>query len=198
MVPLAIPLEPLLAAMATYVLGEIGVDATKKMLKHGSIADEAGRAKAATATQSCPAKLDDDDPCKHLRNGNPNGKGKYRGGAHREMSKNKGDGLDSHHMPANQANKMGGGPSENDAPAIQMDPSDHRKTSSYGGGPDAAQYRAEQARLVQEGKLLDAAKRDVEDVKRVARRANDPGKYDEALKEAQAYLDCLQNEINRK
>jgi hypothetical protein len=107
MVPLAIPLEPLLAAMATYVLGEIGVDATKKMLKHGSIADEAGRAKAATATQSCPAKPDDDDPCKHLRNGNPNGKGKYRGGAHREMSKNKGDGLDSHHMPANQANKMG-------------------------------------------------------------------------------------------
>ncbi|MGC9269884.1 hypothetical protein [Acidiphilium sp.] len=52
--PFAIPLEPFLAALATYILAEVGIDTTKKILKHASNADDEGNAKPASPTQSCP------------------------------------------------------------------------------------------------------------------------------------------------
>jgi hypothetical protein len=183
--------------MGMYVLGELGIESTKKMLKHGSNADEAGRAKAATATQPCPLKPDDDDPCKHLRNGDPNGPGKYRGGAHGETKGPTGDGLDSHHTPSAQANELGGGPARDDAPAIQMEPEDHANTASYGPSKAAQAYRLNQAKLVNEGRLLEATKMDIEDIKKVAAEADDPSKYDQAIKEMKTYADCLQNQIDK-
>jgi hypothetical protein len=192
-----IPLEPLLAAMGVYVLGELGIETTKKMLKHASRADEAGQSKPATATQSCPLKPDDDDPCKHLRSGDPNGPGKYRGGAHGETKGPTGDGLDSHHTPAAQANELGGGPARDDAPAIQMEPEDHADTASYGSSEEAKAYRLSQTRLVKEGKLLEAAQMDIDDIKKVAAASGDPHKYDQALNEMKSYADCLQNQINK-
>ncbi|MDD2878307.1 MAG: hypothetical protein PHT60_14170 [Acidiphilium sp.] len=50
--PVIIPLEPLLAAMGAYVLGELGIETTKKMLKHAANADEAGRATAVVPAAS--------------------------------------------------------------------------------------------------------------------------------------------------
>jgi hypothetical protein len=183
--------------MGMYVLGELGIESTKKMLKHGSNAEEAGRAKAATATQPCPLKPDDDDPCKHLRNGDPNGPGKYRGGAHGETKGPTGDGLDSHHTPAAQANELGDGPARDDAPAIQMEKPDHQETISYGSGPKARKYRLDQAQLIKDGKLLDAVNMDIEDVKKIAADAGDPHRYDQAIKEMKAYADCLQKQIDK-
>lgn len=193
--PVIIPLEPLLAAMGAYVLGELGIEATKKMLKHASNADGA-RSTAASPTQPCPQKPDDDDPCKNLRKGD--GPGKYRGGAHGEMKGPTGDNLDSHHTPAAQANELGGGPNRDDAPAIQMERKDHADTASFGRSRQAIQYRNKQSQLVNEGKLLEAAQMDIDDIKKVAAASGDPHKYDQALQEMKAYADCLQNQIDKK
>ncbi|MGC9271830.1 polymorphic toxin type 15 domain-containing protein [Acidiphilium sp.] len=40
--------------MAAYVVAKLGIDATKKMLKHASNADEAGQSAPPTPLQSCP------------------------------------------------------------------------------------------------------------------------------------------------
>jgi len=115
-------------------------------------------------------------------------KGPYRGGSHRDMSgaQTRGDGLDSHHMPSRDAD-----PSTNvdDGPAIQMDLPDHYATSSNGRqGAAGARYRAETARLIQEGRYRDAMAREIKDVRRAADEvSNDPRKYYEAIREMLDY-----------
>jgi hypothetical protein len=190
-----IALEPLLYMMATTVLAELGIKQTQQMLDHAGKADEAGRAVAPSATQPCPNKPGDDDPCKHLRKGS--GPGKYRGGAHGETKGPTGDTLDSHHMPSRQSNKLGGGPNDDDGPAIQMEREDHKQTMTYGRSKKAARFAAKQAKLLKENSLLDAVDNEIEDVKRVALEAGDPHRYDQAIKEMRAYADCLQNQIDK-
>ena len=75
------------------------------------------------------------------------GSGRYRGGAHRDMSgpHTRGDTLESHHMPDRGADP---GVSAADGPAIQMGPLDHQATSSWGSSRDAARYRAETAEMI--------------------------------------------------
>ena len=66
----------------------------------------------------------------------------------------------------------------NNAPAIQMDPADHRNTLSWGNRASAKKYQEEQAQLVREGKIDEAFQREYEYIKnRFA------GKYDQALDE---------------
>ena len=55
--------------------------------------------------------------------------GPYRGGAHGCTKKPTGDGLDSHHIPADAATAM----PKDMGPAIQMEPEDHRRTSFLRG-----------------------------------------------------------------
>jgi hypothetical protein len=82
--------------------------------------------------------------------GNNTGNDKYTGGAHKDTSKPKGDGLDSHHCPAKNCYKNA--PiSSADGPAIKMDPADHKYTSSYGSSRAAKEYRARQKDLVNQG-----------------------------------------------
>ena len=128
-----------------------------------------------------------DDPCKHLKKGN--GGGKYRGGGHEQTAKPVNDGLDSHHMPSSDSIK--GTLGREDGPAVQMEPADHHQTASWGNSKDAVAYRARQTELIRNGKFTEAFANDVQDARRIAAEAGDPKRYDQAIKEALAYLDCL-------
>ncbi len=116
------------------------------------------------------------------------GGNKYSGGAHRDTSQPLGDGLDSHHCPAKSCYE--GAPiSSSDGPAIQMDPKDHKETTSYGSGKEAKDYRATQQQLLDEGRLEDAIQMDIDDIKRVEDKIGQAGKYDKADKAVQEMLD---------
>ena len=113
--------------------------------------------------------------------------GRYRGGAHRDMSgpSTRGDGLDSHHMPDRSADPH---VSAADGPAVQMDPLDHKATSSWGSGRAATRYRAQTAKMIQEGHYRDAMAREIRDVRRVAREVSGHArKYNEAIREMLRY-----------
>lgn len=125
-------------------------------------------------------------PCDHLKQGS--GQGPYRGGAHGKTSKPANDGKDSHHMPAKDASPL----SINDGPAIQMDPTDHARTSSNGQMPGSIDYREAISELISDGKWRDAMTTEIKDVRRVAREAGDARKYNEAMLEMMEYFKCLE------
>jgi filamentous hemagglutinin len=101
--------------------------------------------------------------------------GAFRGGRHGNVKGPVGDGLDSHHLIADDVSPF----SRNDGPAIQMEPGDHKLTSSWGSGAEAEAFRAEQARLIGEGRIDDAMQMGIDDV-----TGRFPGKYDNAILEA--------------
>jgi len=110
-------------------------------------------------------------------------KGKrYQGGAYKDIGE-VGDGLDNHHMPADSITDTPRG----DGPAITMDPLDHRETSSWGSSLEAQEYRASQADLLEQGRARDAMAREIRDVRRVAREAGDPRRYNQAMQEMLDY-----------
>lgn len=127
-------------------------------------------------------------PCDHLKGGNAKGKGKFRGGAHDRTRKPSGDGMDSHHMPTKQASPL----NPKDGPAIKMDPPDHHVTSSNGRMEGSMDYRAAIADLIASGRWRDAMAAEIRDVRRVAREAGDPQKYNEAIREMLDYFRCLE------
>jgi hypothetical protein len=128
-------------------------------------------------------------PCDHLKKGK--GEGPYRGGAHSETSKPKNDGKDSHHMPAKDSYKQTT-LDKNDGPAIQMDPKDHAKTSSNGRWGDLAEdYRSEIKDMIDKGEWRKALAKEINDVRKIARKAGDPKKYNEAMMEMLEYYKCL-------
>ncbi|WP_211230552.1 hypothetical protein, partial [Inquilinus limosus] len=138
------------------------------------------------ATQTCEDCNKQADPCAHLRRGN--GTGPYRGGAHGETKKPVGDELDSHHTLAKDCFPKS---MWDNLPAIQMDPLDHRKTMSNGNkGRAGADWRGRQCDLIKNGNFEEALKMDTDDIRRIAREAGDPEKYDEALKEMEEYARC--------
>ncbi|WP_423732087.1 hypothetical protein [Hafnia paralvei] len=119
-------------------------------------------------------------PCDHLKKGS--GKGDYRGGAHSETSRPAGDGLDSHHMPADDVSPL----SRSQGPAIQMDPSDHKVTRSNGSSHAAFKYRKKIEELLRKGEWRKAMAIEIWDIKSVNGR-----KYNEAIKEMLLYFKCL-------
>ena len=119
------------------------------------------------------------------RNATATGSSKYTGGAHSETSKPANDGLDSHHCPAK--NCYQGAPISNEqGPAIKMEPSDHAKTASYGNSKEAREYRLIQQKLLQEGKLQEAIEMDVKDI-----RSKFGSKYDKAINQMLDYSKTL-------
>ncbi len=125
-------------------------------------------------------------PCDHLRRGK--GNGPYRGGAHSDTTKPAGDGLESHHMPADKVSPL----ARNDGMAIQMEPAHHGKTGSNGSSFEAMDYRSEIARLLDAGKWNSAMAMEILDVRRVARKtANNSRLYNEAISEMLEYFKCL-------
>jgi hypothetical protein len=138
--------------------------------------DESRDAAPSNICQRCQ-----NNPCAALAGGVPGTK--YKGGAHAIMKGPVGDGLDSHHMPSADASA----PFPRDmGPAIKMDPEDYRETASYGSSPAAVRYRATQRKLIQNGNFTAAFAMDVADI-----RSQFGSKYDGAIAQATAYMQCL-------
>ncbi len=108
---------------------------------------------------------------------------RYMGGRHGDMILPKGDGLDSHHMPAKSTYDM----DYNDMPAIQMDPSDHRKTSSHAHMMGNREYRDVLENMINNGQMRDAMAIELRDIRRVASEVGDPRKYNQAMREMLDY-----------
>ncbi|MCY0916347.1 hypothetical protein [Massilia antarctica] len=145
-------------------------------------------AKAAkNAKKDTTVKKKSKGPCDHLRQGN--GKGPYRGGAHNKTSQPVNDMKDSHHMPAKEISPL----NPKDGPAIQMEPVDHRDTTSNGNnGHQGRAYRAMIEDLLKKGDWRKAMAIEIQDVRRIAKDVNDPRKYNEAMLEMMEYFKCLE------
>lgn len=103
------------------------------------------------------------------------------GGSYREVKKNS-DGAthEVHHMPAADINGL----YFFDGPAIKMSKDDHRQTASCGNSIEAREYRAEQARLVQEGNFKAAMQMDIDDI-----HEKFGDKYDSAIDQMISYAE---------
>jgi RHS repeat-associated protein len=119
------------------------------------------------------------NPAKKLGEVAQTARGKYRGGRHGDTKKPSGDGLDSHHMPARSASPL---PAD-DGPAIQMEPADHQRTSSFGSSAAAVEYREKLRRLIEAGKFEEAFETEAADIRRIF-----GDKYDEAIEEARCVV----------
>jgi RHS repeat-associated protein len=133
------------------------------------------------ARAKCPCE------CEHLRKGNPNGQGVYRGGAYGSTGGTKESGIESHHMPANSISPL----PRSQGPAIQMDKLDHEATSSYINSREAQQYRAKIGALLNNGEWRKAMAIEIRDVRHVAAQTGDRRKYNEAIQEMLAYSKCI-------
>ncbi|WP_434560935.1 hemagglutinin repeat-containing protein [Pseudomonas sp. Z4-20] len=116
------------------------------------------------------------------------GSNEVLGGAHRDTSKPVNDNLDSHHCPARSC-YTDAPISSVDGPAIKMDPNDHKFTASNGNSDAAKSYRAQQEELLKQGKLDEAIKMDVDDI-----RSKFGDKYDAAIEQMLKYSKSLNPE----
>ena len=123
-------------------------------------------------------------PCSVLSNGMPGNTANHRGGSHAANGRRSRAGVESHHMPANDAYPPS--VSTGQMPAIQIDRADHQQTASWGRSTAAQNYRDQQARLIRQGRMREAFMMDVLDV-----RARFGDKYDSAIAEAAAYMECV-------
>ncbi len=86
----------------------------------------------------------------------------------RTKATNKGLGGEVNHMPAwNSWQLAGNSPfTQGTAPAIWMETADHRKMTSTGSSAAAKAYRAQQAALIQAGKIMEAVQMDIDEIHR--------------------------------
>lgn len=167
---------------------ETATPSKKQTSKKAATAPE--KTKQPAATKNNPKtneKIDPDGLCKHLRQGS--GKGPYRGGAHSKTQLPVGDGKDSHHLPAKDVSPL----NIDDGPAIQMSPTDHKRTSSNGSSRKAKKYRKDIEDMLKDGQWRDVMAKEIKDVRRVARLKGSPKKYNEAMLEMLEYFKCLEN-----
>jgi hypothetical protein len=77
----------------------------------------------------------------------------------------------------------------NDGPSIWMEPADHRKLQSTGGGPGSAndKYRQTLAALIKQGKYKEAMDKEIADIK----DKFPAGEYDKAIVQALAYYETV-------
>ena len=79
-----------------------------------------------------------------------------------------------HHMPASVASPY----THHTGPSIWMTKADHKRTSSWGSSAESAAYRLKQADLIAKGKLRDAVKLDIDNI-----RSKFGNKYDANIKQ---------------
>ena len=163
-------------------------EAVETTAKEAKLAKEADAVKESAAKQekAAPKKDKDCEDCKTPSDAPKKTvpKTPYRGGAHSETKLPVGDGLDSHHLPADAISPI---PREK-GPAIKMDPADHRETSSNGSGLDAIEYRAEVKELLDADRMRDAMAKEIRDVRRAADVVSGkPTKYNEGIQEMLEY-----------
>lgn len=106
--------------------------------------------------------------------------GKPLGGAYKDVKGVAGN--EAHHMPADSVSPL----SKGEGPAISMEKADHAETASYGNSAEAKGYRAEQSRLIQQGKFGDAQRMDIKDV-----QSKFGSKYDSAIQQMLDYTKTL-------
>lgn len=89
------------------------------------------------------------------------------------------------HMPAWDSWVQSGNTtfSRDSAPSIWMETADHRAMTSTGSSAEAKAYRAEQAELIKEGKIMEAVQMDIDEI-----HEKYGSKYDEGIAEMLAYL----------
>jgi hypothetical protein len=104
----------------------------------------------------------------------------FRGGAHTDVQA---PGIESHHMPAKSVSGLG----EPNGPAIQMTPADHARTMSNGKMQGSGEYREMIGDMVSGGDMRSAIATEIPDVRRVAREAGDPRRYNGAMREMMDY-----------
>jgi hypothetical protein len=104
---------------------------------------------------------------------------KPEGGAYSDL---KADGQHRHHMPSNDASPI----TTEKGPSIRMEPTDHRKTASYGNSKEARTYRAKQREHIEQGNFKQAQRMDIDDI-----RSKFGSKYDEKIQEMRDYTDSL-------
>ena len=144
----------------------------------------------ATRRQNCRTcrQLDElASPCALLSRGTGLNNSPYAGGSHAGNRSRIRPGVESHHIPAQDAYPIGVRRGVGWMPAIQMDAADHRQTASYGSGNAAKKYRRTQQGLLRRGRLREAFLMDVVDIK-----SKFGDKYDGAIAEAAAYTECIQ------
>lgn len=102
------------------------------------------------------------------------------GGAYRDVKGVAGN--EARHMPADFVSPL----SRGEGPAISMEKADHAETASYGNSAAAKAYRAQQAKLVAQGKFGEAQRMDVKDV-----QSKFGSKYDRAIQQMLDYTKKL-------
>jgi len=113
----------------------------------------------------------------------------YRGGYYGDNLKT--PGRTPHHIPSNMAINKGFGLTGLDqdvetrvngwTPAIQMDEKDHEYTTSYKTSSEGTEYQAKQISLIQQGKIMEALKMDIDDVLRIQNLRELGNKYIKGL-----------------
>lgn len=91
-------------------------------------------------------------------------------------------------MPADAISLL----AKKDGPAIQMDPKDHKGTSSNGQRAGSAEYRDTIQEMIDSGDWRKAMAIEIKDARRVAKEAGEPQKYNEAINEMLVYFNCLE------
>jgi RHS repeat-associated protein len=110
------------------------------------------------------------------------GNGPLQGGPFRQVQQK---GMHAHHTPAWDAIRgTQVGLTRDEAPAIAMEPQDHRRTSSFGSSNEAKRYRQKQRELIQQGRFREAMQMDIDDV-----RSRFGTKYDDAIDAMLRYYD---------
>jgi hypothetical protein len=103
-----------------------------------------------------------------------------QGGAYRDVKGVPAN--EAHHMPADSVSPLSTGA----GPAISMTKADHAETASYGGSAEAKAYRAQQAKLIEQGKFKEAQRMDIKDV-----QSKFGTKYDNAIRQMIEYTKKL-------
>ncbi|CAG0936462.1 tRNA(Glu)-specific nuclease WapA [Thermoflexales bacterium] len=124
-----------------------------------------------------------------VHNANKKNCSPYRGGPHNETTKPPNDKLESHHMPAKASSPI----PEGKGPAIQMEPSEHRLTSSHGTrGASATAYRKQIKDLIDQGRWREAMALEIRDVRRATGT-----KYNQAMREMLEYAKKLRQTVDK-
>ena len=147
---------------------------TQPRKKNGEFTFKHGHGIAQYAIEKTLAKLNNDDIRKISRGGSYGYLRKFTAGNKK---------YEIHHMPAASASPL----FRWKGPCIIMLKEDHKQTSSYKRTKAAIKYRHWQAKLISEGKFLDA---EYMDIKNIRRKFGD--KYDKSILEKLEYENKLE------
>ncbi|PCH74746.1 MAG: hypothetical protein COB98_09900 [Flavobacteriaceae bacterium] len=101
-----------------------------------------------------------------------------KGGKYGALEPKSVTGKEKHHIPANAASPL----STYKGGAVQIDPSDHKLSASYGSSKSAKAYRAKQKQLIDSGDFKGAFEMDVKDLSSKFGK-----KYDDAIEQTRKY-----------